>query len=75
MIKGYESGVENIDFEFQAERGNKFLCSALFRNFNRVVISLQPDVRSKWCFDPNVAFYYNGQLVYIKNPKLNIADM
>ena len=30
MIKGNESDVENIDFELQAKRGDKFLCFTLF---------------------------------------------
>ena len=30
MIKGNESDVWNIDFELQAERGDKFLCFTLF---------------------------------------------
>ena len=30
MIKGNESDVGNIDFELQAERGDKFLCFTLF---------------------------------------------
>ena len=30
MIKGNESDVGNIDFELQAERGDKFLCVTLF---------------------------------------------
>ena len=32
MIKGNESDVENIDFELQAKRDNKFLCFAMFLN-------------------------------------------
>ena len=30
MIKGNELDVPNIDFDLQAERGDKFLCFALF---------------------------------------------
>ena len=30
MIKGNESDVENINFELQAKRGDKFLCFTLF---------------------------------------------
>ena len=30
MIKGNESDVENIGFELQAKRGDKFLCFTLF---------------------------------------------
>ena len=32
MIKGNESDVGNIDFELQANRGDKFLCFTLFFN-------------------------------------------
>ena len=33
MIKGNESDVGNIDFELQANRGDKFFCFTLFLNF------------------------------------------
>ena len=32
MIKGNESDVENIDFELQAKKSDKFLCFTLFMN-------------------------------------------
>ena len=32
IIKGNESDVGNIDFELQAERGDKFFCFTLFGN-------------------------------------------
>ena len=56
MIKGNESDVENIDFELQAKRGDKFLCFTLFFNFNELFVSLQPDVQLRWGLNQDVAF-------------------
>ena len=58
MIKENESGVRNIDFEFQAWRGDKFLCFTFFFFFNLIefFLYLQPDVRLRWDLDQNVAF-------------------
>ena len=44
MIKGNESDEENIDFELQASKGDKFLGLTLVFNFQKLLISLQPDV-------------------------------
>ena len=56
MIKGNESGVGNIDFELQAERGDKFLFFYIVFEVKELFISLEPDVRLRWGLDQNVAF-------------------
>ena len=56
MIKGNESDARNINFEFQAKRGDKFLCFTLFLNFTELFVSLQPDVGLRWDLNQNVSF-------------------
>ena len=56
MIKGNESDVDNIDFELQVKRGDKFICFTLFLNFTELFISLQPYGPIRWGLDQNVAF-------------------
>ena len=52
MIKGNESDVGNIDFELQAERGDKFvwLLYIVFK-VKDLFISPEPDVRLRWDLD------------------------
>ena len=45
MIKGNELDVGKIDFEFQAKRGDRFLCFTMFLIFEMLFMSLQADVR------------------------------
>ena len=56
MIEGNESHVANIDYELLAERGDKFLCFALFQNAREVSISLILDLWLPLIWDQNVVF-------------------
>ena len=56
MIKGNESDVGNIEFELQAEKGDKFLCFTFFFEVKELFISLEEDVRLRRGLDQNIAF-------------------
>ena len=63
MIKGNESDVANIDFELQAKTDDIFLCFYIVLKFKELLISLEPDVGSKWGMDQNVGFDMGKQII------------
>ena len=56
MIKGNESDVGNIDFEFKPKRGDKFSCFTMFLKFVELFLILHSDVQMRWGLDQNIAF-------------------
>ena len=77
MIKGNESDVENIGFELQAKRGDKFLCFTLC--FTLFLIHRIGHISAARClieigFGSKCSIFI-GQVIYTEKSKLNIADM
>ena len=71
MIKGNESDVENIGFELQAKRGDKFLCFTLFL-IQRIVSAARCLIEIGFGSKCSI---FIGQVIYTEKSKLNIADM
>ena len=73
MIKGNESDVENIDFDLQAWRGDKFLCFTLFWTSKNC--SYLYNQMFDWDRLESKCSILNGQVNYIKKSKLNIVKV
>ena len=74
MIKGNESDVTNIDFDLHTKRGDKFLYFTYFRNLKRLSVVSASRYLIVMRFKSKCGIF-NGQVVYIENSELNIANM
>ena len=73
MIKWNGSDVGNIDFELQAQSGDKFVCFTLFWTSKNVHISAtRCPIEMRF---GSTCSILNGQVIYIEKSQLNIADM